>query len=496
MKKILLIHAYSGGYKAVNQNYPLGLLSMATLLRENGFSVAIMDSYEFLENHAQILRDDFIYIGLSVMTPQIAMALKITRLIKKTAPGIKVVWGGVHPTLFPEQTINNELIDTIVIGEGEVPSLELARHLSDKSDISQVNGICYKSQGQILKTQGSQAFDINKEPFLNYDIPNASSYIYAYHDFSDRGGPRNVRSVEMITGRGCPYQCTFCINNTSLRKKFRFKSAARILDEIEFYQDKYKIECVRFQDEEFFVSKQRIFEFLDGIEKRNIKIIWIADVRANHFVDNYITDELAARIKASGCCYWTIGVESASKRILEKLKKYITVEQVIRARDVSKKAGINIGYGFMIGIPGETKKDIVDALRLADKLKNKNSREIIFSVFRPYPGSELYDEALKLGIKEFRTLEEWEDGNFYETLFRDVDDYPWVEDKKFIRLIKFTANNVFSNYKRAYQWLGWTRALKLIGTLRIKLNFWGFPAEYVLFNLMRRLVKIKNTHAK
>lgn len=489
MKRILLIHAYSGGEKTTDDNFPLGLLSIATHLTGNGFNAAVLDSYEFLDNYSGLLKEEPLFIGLSVMTPQIPMAMKITRLIKSTKPQVKVLWGGVHPTLFPEQTVKNELIDMIIVGEGEYPCLELSRCLSLKGDLSSVSGLYYKNGGKVLKTEDAMVSDINKEPFLNYDIPNANAFVINRHDFSNKGGPKGVRAIEMITGRGCPYQCTFCINNISLKKQFRFKSAGRVLDEIEFYQDKYGVECVRFQDEEFFVSKPRIFEFLDGIEKRKIKISWMADVRANHFVDHYITDSLAARIRASGCFYWTIGVESASERMLKKLKKYITIEQVLRARDISRRARINIGYGFMIGLPGETKKDVTDALRFAVQVKTKNTREIIFSVFRPYPGSELYNDALKLGIKEFETLQEWEGSNFYETLFMDVDAYPWIVDKDFIGFIKFTANNVFSNYRRSYDWLMWTKALKFIGMVRIKLNFWKFPIEYRIFNLARRLIK-------
>jgi radical SAM superfamily enzyme YgiQ (UPF0313 family) len=486
--KILLINAYSGGYRTLPPfSFSLGLLSIATLLKKYGYEVKIYNSYEFLENYKEILNEDLLYIGISVMTPQIPMALKITRLIKNLKPNINIVWGGVQPTLFPEQTINNRLIDVVVIGEGEYTCLELAKCLSNHSNILQVNGICYKFNGNIFKTEGRPISDINKEPFLNYDIIDVSKTIY--HDFSSWGGPKNVRTLGIITGRGCPYQCTFCINSAILERKYRFKNASNILNELEFLINKYEIECVRFQDEEFFISKKRVFEFLDGIEKRNIKIYWTADVRANHFIENYITTELADRLKSSGCFYWTIGVESASERVLKKIKKNITLKQVLRASDVSRKAGIKIGYGFMIGIPGETKKDITDSVKFAYKLKNKNTNELIFSIFRPYPGSKLYAEAVNLGLKEAKTLEEWEKHDFYETGFQDIDSYPWIEDKVFIKFIKFTTNNVFSNYKRMYEWLMWKDILKLIGIIRIKLNFWKMPAEYVLFNFVRKLIK-------
>ena len=278
------------------------------------------------------------------------------------------------------------------------------------------------------------------------------------------------------------------MNNAVLKKKFRFKDADKILDEIESLVKKYKVECVRFQDEEFFVSKKRLFEFLDGLEKRHINILWIADVRANHFVDDYITIDLAKRIKALGCLYWTLGVESASERILRKIKKNITLAQVLKASEISKKSGINVGFGFMMGIPEEKKEDIIDTVRFALKLKNRSTYELIFSIFRPYPGSELYAEAVKLGMREILTLEEWGKQDFYETKFQTLDSYPWIKDKNFIKLIKFTTNNVFSNYNRAYSWLMWTHMLKLIGIIRIKLNFWRFPAEYILFNLAKKII--------
>lgn len=482
---ILLINSFLGDFRSAH-DIPLGLLSIGTVLDEGGYRVKILNASEFLDGYKDILKKDWLFAGVSFMTPQAGTALKVLKAIKETKPDLRTVCGGIHPTLFPEQTISNELIDMVVIGEGEYTALDLADHLSGGLDISDVAGIVYKKNGKVIRNPDRQPSDINKEPFLNYGLLNISEVINS--DLSNWGGPRRIRALSIITGRGCPYQCTFCVNNAVLKKKFRFKDAGRILDEIESLVKKYSVECIRFQDEEFFVSKKRLLEFLDGLEKRNIKIRWVADVRANHFIDGYITIELAKRIKRLGCLYWTLGVESASKRILEKIKKNITLEQVLRASKTSRKAGINIGFGFMIGIPGENRKDIVDTARFALRLKNSRTYELIFSIFRPYPGSELYSEAVKLGMKEILSLDEWAKQDFYETKFQALDAYPWIEDKDFIKLIKFTTNNVFANYKRAYSWLMWTYVLRLIGIARINLDLWGFPMEYALFNFAKKVI--------
>lgn len=484
-KNILLINGFYGEYRSAH-DIPLGLLSIGTVLDESGYKVKIINASEFLDDCRKFLEQEWLFIGVSFMTPQVGVSLKVLGAIKKIRPDIKTVCGGIHPTLFPEQTIGNELIDIVVIGEGEYTALDLANCMSSASDLSKVQGIAYKSGGKMVRNADRPPSDINKEPFLNYGLLDISKIIDS--DLSNWGGPKHIKALSIITGRGCPYQCTFCVNNAVLKKKFRFKDAGRILDEIESLVKKYNVECIRFQDEEFFVSKKRLLEFLDGLEKRNIRIRWVADVRANHFVDNYITIDLAKRIRSLGCLYWTLGVESASGRILEKIKKNITLEQVLRASEVSKESGINVGFGFMIGIPGEKKEDIVDTARFALKLKNRSTYELIFSIFRPYPGSELYSEAVELGMKEISTLEEWGRQDFYETKFQALDSYPWIKDRDFIKLIKFTTNNVFANYRRAYSWLLWTHVLRMIGIMRIKLNYWGFPVEYTLFNFAKKAI--------
>lgn len=492
MNKVLLVHPYSGFFNEALLGPHLGLLSIGTVLKQKGYEVKIINVFPqdvAMRELGDEVKDEPIFIGITAMTPQVPFALEVTRFLKKHIK-CPIVWGGVHATLFPEQTVMNSMIDIAVLGEGEETCVELTDKICNQQNLNDVRGICFKEGDKLVKTASRPYCDMNAIPGLNYRLSKVDNFIW--QDFSAYNGPKRCRTLNLVSSRGCPNKCTFCINNIVYKNGFRAKRADIILDEMEDLIEKYNIEHVAFRDEEFFASKKRVTEFLAGLEKRKIKITWHAEVRANHFRQDYINLDMAKRIRDLGCFWLSMGVETSSERLLKKIRKGITIEQADVAYETCLKAGITLSSGFIIGLPTESKmetyntiKYIYDRWRVAPKM-----RPIIVSIFRPYPGSELFDECRNLGYEENNSLEDWSKENFYETNYQNISNYPWIKDSKYIKIINFTWRNVFSNYKRSFDWIYWSKILVGIGKLRIELNFWSFPMEMVIFEFVRNILVV------
>lgn len=476
--------------KTGNLYPPLGILYIGTLLKQNGFAVKIIDTRvekDYFSLLKQILtKDDVCFSGLSVMTSQIPGALKISAFIKRKDPQAKVIWGGIHPTLFPEQTCQAEQVDIVVINEGAETSLELARCLEKGDDLFTVPGIAFKNaQRKSVRTAARALADIQNSSF-DFSLVDVNKYINI--DVSNVGGKTLAtgarrRSLPILTALGCPYHCTFCIN-AILNKKYRFKKAEQIIAEIEHLMNTYQANDFGLIDEDFFINKNRLSEFLDLLEQRQLKISWHTSLRADHFKEDYLNEKLMLRVKKLGGFHFGVGAESGSERILQKLDKGIKKEQVLKAAQLSRKCKFNIGFSFMTGLPGETDADRKATVKFCAELFRENPDNYIIGpqVYRPYPGSPLYDEAMVLGLEVPASLEEW--GKVYNDIegYYELEKLPWIKSPDKIRRDLFYLHYAFERGRprqRIKRMFG--PLLKTLALIRVKYGFMGFPLEYRLF---------------
>lgn len=469
---------------------PLGILYIGTWLKKNGFLVKIIDTRVVEDYYSAVeyilANEELCFAGLSVMTSQIPGALKLSSFIKDKKPGVKVVWGGIHPTLFPEQTCQDPRIDITVLNEGAETSLELARCLETNGDLSAVQGIAYKdAHNRITKTPARALADIQNDSF-DFSLVEVNKYINL--NASNVGGETLAtgsqrRSMPVLTALGCPYHCTFCIN-AILNKKYRFKKAERIVAEIEYLMKTYQANDFGLIDEDFFINKKRLIDFLDLLEQKKLKISWHTSLRADHFQDDYLNEQLMLRVKRSGGFHFGIGAESGSERVLQKLVKGIKKEQVLKAAQLSRKCEFNIGFSFMTGLPDETDADRKATVKFCAELFRENRDNYIIGpqVYRPYPGSPLYDEAMALGLKVPSSLEEW--GKVYNDIegYYELEKLPWIKNPERIRRDLFYLHYAFER-GRPRQWIKRLVGplLRSLALLRVRYGFMGWPVEYRLF---------------
>ena len=369
-------------------NPPLGLLFIAGYLeRFTDYSVEILDcqveklTYPKIEELLEKKKYDI--VGITVMTFTLLDALKVARIVKKTNKNTRLVFGGPHVHIFPDETIHLPDVDYLVLGEGEQTFKELLDHIDDTKKLKTIRGLVFKENGGVVNT-GLRDFiqDLDELPF-------PARHLTPYRKYSSLLA-RRTPVTTMMTSRGCPYKCSFC-DRPQLGKKFRARSAQNVVDEME--------ECVKMgihefiiYDDTFTINKQRVKEICAEIIRRKLDIGW--DIRAR--VDS-VDESLLEKLKRAGCRGIHYGVESGTTKILKILNKRITIPEIEEAFSMTKKQGIMTLAYFMIGNPTETEEDILKTIEFAKKL---DPDFIHLTIFTPFPATKIYLEGLEKRIIE------------------------------------------------------------------------------------------------
>lgn len=372
------------------QRPPLGLSYIAAVIRQKGLTVAIFDplpSNDVQEKLSKLLKEHHPKIvGITATTTQILSAYELSKIIKETDPKIITVAGGPHVTASPIEVINNKYIDIAVVGEGEQTAPELFKTILKGEDVKDLKGICYKKNGKAIQNEPAPLIqNLDEIPFPARDLLDEGWY-------SKRGSLIRglwLKTATIITSRGCPGMCVYCSSHITFGRKIRRRSVKNVIEEIKQLVKKYNIQGVFFCDDTMTMDHTWMTEFCNELKKLDKKLVWACQSRVNT-----VTEELLLKMKEAGCIQIEYGCESGSQKILDVLKKNITIEQIIEAFKVTKKAGIRTMANFMIGNPEETQEDVKLTAEFAKKLDADWNE---FWITTPYPGSELFQTAKKNG---------------------------------------------------------------------------------------------------
>ncbi|MBU1743022.1 MAG: B12-binding domain-containing radical SAM protein [Proteobacteria bacterium] len=409
---------------------PLSLVSVSSYLVEAGIEVEIIDQRivrNWRRSVTEALARTPICVGISSMTGvQIKFGLDAARLVKRISPNLPVVWGGAHPTVLPEQTLENSAVDIVVHGEGERSFSDLVMALSRGEDLSGVRGISYRTNGRTVTTEPQELLDMNQFPPLPYHLVDMEAYFTTHI-----GGQR---SLMLIPDRGCSYRCTFCSCPSFHRFMVRTTQAPRVFEEIVRMVD-LGAELVDLGSENFFESRARVEELCEQLFARGVEVGLKAQCRVN-YVDKW-PPEFLKKLRRAGFVGFQLGAESGSNRVLRKvLKKGISVEQIKRVNLKLKDAGIAPYYSFFIGSPGETLEEVEETIDLAIQLcrDNPQARTTNLQLFLPIPGTKLFDQAVARGFVPPDNLAGWSD--FYSIT------YPWLSKRQneIYRIIEVVTN--------------------------------------------------------
>lgn len=438
--RLLLIYPRLGIYDRVVQDMPLSLIYAARIAQRKGFSVTIIDQ-RLTPDWQGLIQDELkkapLLAGISVMTGRpIASALEISKFIKDNS-SVPVVWGGIHPTILPEQTLANKYIDIVVRGEGEIVLSRLAEALLRRDNsLAAIPGISFKQNNRIMHNPAGLPTDFNELPLPDYALVHFNEYTRFNSD---------ERYFSLITSNGCPHRCGFCYSVSYDKRKWLPEPVERTIEHMEVALNRHHPTYFSVIDSDFFVDPGRVYKLFELIEKKGWKLKY--GFRGARVDDLFKIDErLFSLMQSLGVKHLQIGAESGSQRMLDLMQKDIRVEDTIELnRRLRKYSGIIPAYNFFSGIPTETEDDIKLSTNLIMRLIKENPHCLItaYNQFTPYPGTALFDLAVKYGLKPPEALEEWIE--FDQSSF--ASRCPWLSEKRKTLLDMLYVTTLFVDRK-------------------------------------------------
>lgn len=370
------------------RHIPHGLAIIANIVRKRfkcGIRFVDWNAHRYTEEKFKgIVRDfpcDVAMIG--GLIPTYKYLINIADIIKGYHPKCKILAGGSAAMSIPEILLRNSRVDVVCTGEGEITIVDLIEAFQQQEgpDLSQIKGIAYKDpeEGIVTNEPRAQIDDLDtKSDLPAYDLLPMD--IYLANPVVGLG-----RDIDFITSRGCPYHCTFCYQPWG--RKNRRHSVEFVKEAILYLKGKYQIDFVSFQDDLFIVDRKRLYEFCEVRNKYFPDIYWSCTGRAN------ICDEdLIRTVRESGCTLVSYGFESGSPRMLKAMRKKITVAQMERVVHLNRKYGLPIPVSFILGMPGEDEQSCNATVDFCIK-NNLTLDSLMYAT--PYPGTELFDFAIK-----------------------------------------------------------------------------------------------------
>ncbi|MDD5440554.1 MAG: radical SAM protein, partial [Candidatus Omnitrophica bacterium] len=335
---------------------PLSLAIIAALLRDHAFDVVLKDcsndgiGFEELKNIIRDFKPALIIANTS--TPSIASDLKVSSVQQEADAGIITVFFGIHVTALPEETFAmNPDVRFIAGGEPEYTLLDLAVSIRDKQDLRAVKGLIYKDHGRVIRNEPRPFIeDLDRLPMPAWEFVNIKKYCLPI---------TNRPFLLVLTGRGCPYPCTFCAAGTFYGKKPRMRSPGKIVAEMKAVRERYGVNDFLFWSENAIMDRGQMLAIARGLAEEVPGVRWVSNGRAD-----MADEELLKAMRKAGCWMIGYGVEAGTQRVLDMMHKNITVADIERAVRLTKKCGIEVTGHVIVGFPGETGEDVAATIAL------------------------------------------------------------------------------------------------------------------------------------
>lgn len=371
---------------------PLGLMYVAAVLEKAGHAVQIYDAdpeYQAtIINEIKEFNPDL--IGLSFLTVGYQRAFNFCNSLRKAMPDKIYCSGGVHTSVKPKETLEAFDLDFIVVGEGEDTMVEVCERLGNGGDLTGVNGVMYRKDGEIIVNERREMIkDLDTIPFPARHLIDMKPYLKPPGIIR---GHADSNQTTIVTSRGCPFQCIYCGSHNIFGRKTRRRSVKNVVDEIEHLHKNFGITGIYYCDDTFTLSPKWVREYCEELKKRNLPIKWAGQSRVDQ------TDiELMKLMKESGLVQLDFGVESGSEKILKVLGKGGAgdrVSQIKNSFKLCKELDIRTLATFIIGNPEETRADIEQSFQVA---KDIDADYTAFYFLTPYPGTAIYEMAIEKG---------------------------------------------------------------------------------------------------
>ena len=416
-KVVLFYPAYEGPPLSA----PLCLLALAATLRAADFDVVIIDAAITPHYKNSVLKEvaNALCLGISVLTgPMIQGAIEIATAVRNESPNLPIIFGGWHPSLLPDQTLNETFVDAVVRGQGELTLQEVAEALTERRSIQSIAGLSCKSEGRKQHNPERRVERLESLPTPAFELVDFDAYERAC----------GVRKLAYATSVGCPYACNYCTDMVFYRRRFNSLSAKRVVSELTELVCRYGIEEVALLDSNFPVDLHRTLDIACGIRDSGVKFRWTFQASTD-FLCRMSEDEVRL-LGRSGVSHMGFGTESTSGDVLKLMnKRHQRVNEMFETARKAELAGIRVTFNLIFGYPGETEGDRMITFRTMSEIA-RQFRNVSFSpnLFTPYPGIPIWPQLRMLGVREPNSLAEW------IQMPLGTNRLPWLQDKDLARL--------------------------------------------------------------
>lgn len=455
-------------------NLPIGLAYLAAVIEKDGHELKVFDCLALGLDHKNLGNEFVAYqpdvVGITSVTPTVNSTLLTAKITKENAPNAIVVLGGPHATFLDREVLTEEpTVDVVVRGEGEVTVIDLFSKLFGSGDLQSVAGISFRKNGEIIRTAD--------RPFIQNldDLPYPAYKYFAlkqYHFFGKTILP-------ILTSRGCPFQCSYCVSSRMAGKEFRARDPIKVVDELVWLKNNHEVGAFSFYDDAFTYDKERAIKICEEMRKRKIGIPWDCQTRVD-----CISKEVLTAMKAANCQLVSFGAESGCQKILDSVNKRTTVELNEKAIKMAKDVGLSVAMSVIIGYPGETKESLKQTF---DFVRRTQPDYVYLCLATPYPGTHMSSYLQELGWK---VSKDWSKYDLQIPVFEN----PLLEGVDLVKSRREFYNHFYSWSYIMRQYFRGTSYSKSMGRTALNDRIWRTKAtRWAFANLAKFRSRQKQT---
>lgn len=406
---------------------PYSCLAVAAPQRAVGYPVRILDEFS-TANYERTLVEALAktdLVGISCFTGhQIKCATRSAELIRRHSPDTPIVWGGYHPSLYPAATVESELADYVITGQGEWTFLKLRQRLNRGETIDETPGLWRTQNGKGIQNPGAPDFrGIENFPEYPFDLIDLKPFLI---------NSLTPRSISYHSSLGCPFRCNFCTVTEIYNRRWSGFTPERVIRDMRFLLAETNAASIEFYDNNFFVNDERTFQIARSLLDEGFDILWSAEARPDKIAE--FDDEMLSLLHRSGLRWVFIGAESGHDDVLEMMDRDHTAAHILTAAEKLAEHRIKVTFSFNLGYPGEPPDNFEKTERLAKELQKLNGQtELMIYITTAYEATPAFHKAAELSAKEATSLTDWEHLDQ-----RSGDRKAWLEKKYSRKLFNYT----------------------------------------------------------
>jgi radical SAM superfamily enzyme YgiQ (UPF0313 family) len=472
---------------------PLELLQIASGPAAAGYEVVLIDAMiepDYMRKVLEACEGALLFASSCILGYQVYDGYVTAQAVRERYPDLPIIWGGWFPSVIPEMYLEGGIADAVGIGQGELTFMEVCEALLHGTDLADVPGLAVLRDGKVHYTAHRPVVGFDQlQPvpwhLLEYEryaeLQTQPTHLKVRHRFPlpGRWTPDNPpRGFSHFSSFGCPEPCTFCCSPLVTGRRWKAIPGDVLADEIAELKQRFRFDVLRFQDANFGVAEKRTKAFCDRLVELDLDLYWNGTIEIETIM-RYKPETLDA-LEASKCHLLWLGAETGTAHMQERIKKHIQIDHIPEAIGELARRNIVPGTFWIIGYPGETPESMAETLRMAARVKHAYpiaGSEVY--PFRPIPGTEDFDHAVKLGYQPPKDFHEW--GKCFEYKY-NAHNTPLPAD---VRWTWTRYNNTAAIYdKHVNEGPQWMRdLLSRVAGWRLKTNRYGFPIEQKLFDL-------------